>query len=78
MIEFMKGFFQEGKPESSKRLTMILSYVVTLAICAFAVFLHLPVDGNVMTMLLGCCGVSSTAYVTGVKKIEEKKVQDEL
>lgn len=73
MIEFVKGFFREGQPESSKRLTMILSYVVTLAICAFAVFLHLPVDGNVMTMLLACCGISTGGYVTGVKKTEEKK-----
>ena len=73
MIEFVKGFFQEGKSESSKRLTMIMSYTVTLMICIFAVFLHLPIDSNIMTMLLGCCGVSTTGYVTGVKKTEEKK-----
>lgn len=73
MIEFFKGFFQEGKPESSKRLTMILSYIVTLTVCVFAVFLHFPIESNIMTMLLGCCGVSTTGYVTGVKKTEEKK-----
>lgn len=73
MIEFVKGFFRDGAPESSKRLTMILSYVVTLAICILAVCLHLPVDGNIMTMLLACCGISTGGYVTGVKKSEIKK-----
>lgn len=73
MIEFIKGFFQEGKAESSKRLTMILSYVVTLGICTFAVFFKFPIEANIMTMLLGCCGVSTTGYVTGSKKTEEKK-----
>ena len=68
MIEFVKGFFQEGKAESSKRLTMIMSYIVTLMICIFAVFLHLPIDTNIMTMLLGCCGVSTSGYVVANKK----------
>lgn len=73
MIEFLKGFLIEGRPESSKRLTMIMSYVVTLSICIIAVIYHFQIESNVMTMLLGCCGVSSTAYVTGVKKTEEQK-----
>ena len=73
MIDFLKGFFIEGKPESSKRLTMIMSYVVTLSICIIAVIYHFPIESNVMTMLLGCCGVSTTGYVTSNKKSEDKK-----
>lgn len=73
MIDFVKGFFQEGKPESSKRLTMIISYITTLSLCIISVIFHFPIDSNTLTILLGCCGVSSTAYVTGVKKTEEKK-----
>lgn len=74
MIDFIKGFFLEGTAESSKRLTMILSYIVTLLICVFAVFFKIPVETNIMTMLLGCCGVATTGYVTGTKKAEVKDV----
>lgn len=78
MIEFLKGFFIEGRPESSKRLTMIMSYVVTLSLCIIAVIYHFPIESNVMTMLLGCCGVSSSSYVISTKKEikDDKQSQD--
>lgn len=63
----MINFFRSGTAESSKRLTMILSYVVTLVICIVAVVFKLPVESNIVTLLMACCGVSTTGYVVANK-----------
>ena len=77
MSDFLKGFFQENKPQSSKRLTMILSYIVALGLCIVSVVFAMPIETNVMTMLLGCCGVSSGSYVMSNKKVtDDKQSQD--
>lgn len=73
-MTWIKGFFIEGQPQSSKRLTMILSYIVTLLLCIISVIFHMPIETNVLTLLLGCCGVSTGGYVAANNKQEVKNV----
>lgn len=62
MFEWIRGFLSAKNDLSSKRLTMILSYVVALALCTVCVCWQIPLEGNVLTCLMGCCGVSSGTY----------------
>jgi len=62
MTKWIKEVLSDSENASSKRLTMVLSYLVSLALCIVAVVFHIPIEANVLTMLLGCCGVSSTTY----------------
>lgn len=72
MTEWIKGFLSAKNDLSSKRLVMILSYIVALGLCITCVCFHIPLENNVLTALMGCCGVSSGTYAFS-HKTETKK-----
>ena len=77
-LKLILDFFRAGTDASSKRLTMVLSYLVCLALCIIAVTFHMPIEGNVVTLLLGCCGVSSTTYAFANKnEVKNNDTKDE-
>jgi hypothetical protein len=77
-LNLILDFFRAGTDASSKRLTMVLSYLVCLTLCIIAVTFHVPIEGNVVTLLLGCCGVSTTGYVmTNKNEVKNIDAKDE-
>ena len=75
MINWIKDVLSNSENASSKRLTMVLSYIVSLSLCIVAVVFHIPIEANVLTMLLGCCGISSGTYAMA-KSGEKKEIKD--
>ena len=61
------SFLRSGTSESSKRLTMVSSYAVSLLICSACVAFRLPLDTNVLILLSGLCGISTSGYVVANK-----------
>lgn len=79
MIEWMKKILSEGTIESSKRLCMVMSYVVALVYAGACIFFHIPLESNVLTLLLGALSGSTAGYVFSSKadtKNEVKKDAD--
>ena len=76
MINWIRGFLSARSDLSSKRLTMILSYLVSLALCTVCVVWGIPLESNVLTLLMGCCGVSSGAYVVSNRNEIGKEGKD--
>lgn len=72
MINWIKGFLSANNDLSSKRLVMILSYVASIAYAGACIFWGFPMENNVLTLLLGALGGSTTGYVIG-HKTEQKK-----
>lgn len=72
MIKWMKKILSEGTIESSKRLCMVMSYVVALVYAGACIFFHIPLESNVLTLLLGALSGSTAGYVFG-NKAESKK-----
>lgn len=76
-MQWMSGFLSAGNGQaSSKRLLTILSYVAAIAIAGYCVIHGIVLDTNVMIMMLGLCGVSTTQQILGNKN-EVKKVEDD-
>lgn len=79
MIKWLKNILSEGTVESSKRLCMVMSYTVSLAYAGACIFFHIALESNVLTLLLGALGGSTSGYVFGNKtapKQEDKKDAD--
>ena len=62
------NFFRAGTPESSKRLLTIMSYIVALGLAIFCVIHGVPLEGNVLTLLLGLCGTATAQQVISYGK----------
>lgn len=74
LLQLAINFLRAGTNESAKRLIMIMSYLVTLSLCIVAVTMHYPIEYNVVTLLLACCGVSTTGYVVANKNEQKQLV----
>lgn len=75
MANIVLNFFRVGTPESSKRLLTVLSYLVSLGIAIFCAVAGATLEGNVLILLLGLCGVATTQQIIGNKN-EVKKVDN--
>ena len=76
MIQTGRNFFRAGTAESSKRLLSILSYLVSLGLAIFCVVHGVPLDGNVLILLLGLSGVSTFQQIVGNKNEIKKEIVD--
>jgi len=76
MIKWVAGFLSAGNGDaSSKRLLTIISYVASLAIAGFCVMHGVPLDGNVLILLLGLSGVSTFQQIVGNKNEIKKEAE---
>ena len=73
-IQWLSGFLSAGNGQaSSKRLLTLISYVASIAISGFCVVHGIALDGNVLVLMLGLCGVSTTQQIIGNKTEQNKK-----
>ena len=62
-MNWIKGFLSAGSGDaSSKRLLIILSYLVGASVAAYCGFGHVALDSNVLYLILGLCGISTGNY----------------
>ena len=61
-------FFRAGTDASSKRLLTILSYVSAIALCWYSLIANKPVDGNLLCLVLGLAGASTTQQILNSRK----------
>lgn len=75
MINWFKGFLSSGTGDaSSKRLLIVISYLVAASVAAYCGFWHVALDPNVLYLLLGLCGISSTQYsLTNKNEVKDDK-----
>ena len=77
MIEWLKKILSAGTAESSKRLCMVLSYSAALLYAGACIFFHFPLETNVLTLLLGALGGSTSGYVFSNKhEVKALEVKD--
>ena len=74
MINWLKGFLSSGAGDaSSKRLLIVMSYLVAASVAAYCGFWHVALDSNVLYLLLGLCGISSTQYsITNKNEVKKE------
>lgn len=72
MMNWIKDVLSAGTIESSKRLCMVMSYTATLLYAGACIFFHIPLENNVLTLLLGALSGSTAGYVFASKN-EVKK-----
>ena len=71
------NFFRSGTSESSKRLLIILSYLVAASVAAYCGFWHVALDSNVLYLLLGLCGISAGNYAVTNSNEFKNEVKDD-
>lgn len=62
------NFFRSGTAESSKRLLTIISYVSAIALGWYSLITEKPIDGNLLILVLGLAGASTTQQIINGKK----------
>ena len=75
MLSFLKGFLSSGTGDaSSKRLLIVMSYLVAASVAAYCGIWHVALDSNVLYLLLGLCGISTGNYaVTNKNEVKDDK-----
>lgn len=80
MIKWMNGLLSAGTMESSKRFCMVISYIAAVVYAGACIFFGFPLENNVLTLILGALGGSTTGYVFSnknevkqIKAIEDDK-----
>ena len=74
LFQLALNFLRAGTTESSKRLLTVISYIVSLGIAIFCAVMQYPLENNVLILLLGCCGVSSTTYAVSNRNEVHKQL----
>lgn len=74
-MNWIKGFLSAGSGDaSSKRLLIILSYLVGTSVAAYCGFWHVALDPNVLYLILGLCGISTGNYaITNKNEVKDDK-----
>lgn len=68
-MQWLKGFLSAPNGDaSSKRLLTIISYIVSLGIGIYCVLAVVALDANVLILLLGLCGATTTQQILGSAK----------
>lgn len=76
MIKWFTNLLSAGTTESSKRFCMVLSYFSAIIYAGACIFFGFTLENNVLTLLLGALGGSTSGYVFSnkneIKKDEVK------
>ena len=62
-MSYLMNFLRSGTAESSKRLLTIISYVSAIALCWYSLIADKPIDGNLLILVLGLAGASTTQQI---------------
>ena len=79
LIAWLKGFLSSGAGDaSSKRLLIVVSYLVAASVAGYCGFAQVALDPNVLYLLLGLCGIGTANYaVTNANEVKsDKQSQD--
>lgn len=68
IIQNILGFVRSGNINSSKRLSMIASYLIAYFVVIFDVVNTKVLDLNTLILILSLCGISSGNYALTVGK----------